>query len=215
MLALAIVLSVLVLLALLRFGVIIEYSGDGFNLWVKAGFLRFKLLDKEKKEKKKKPKKKKDKKDKKKSQTSLMPGSFSEFMNMLKAVKNTLGRLRRRLLIKRLTLHYTSAGDNPASTAIKYGAANAAFNTIVPFLERHFRIKRTDLMTSFDFISNEQRIYAKIIISIAVWEVFYVVFALFPILTASMKSKPGKKAGSGRTDINDRKDGNDDGKSAN
>ena len=204
MLALAITISLLILLALLRFGVIAEYSEDGFLLWAKAGFIKFLLMDKDKK---KKPKKEK----KKKKSISIKPGSLSMFMDMLRAVINALSRLKRRLLIKKLILYYTSAGDDPSKTAIIFGAANAAFGTITPILERNFRIKHQDYRASVDFNAKEQTIYVKASISIAVWEVFYIIFALFPIVTVLFKNRPKTK--SDITYSKDRKVGSDNGKS--
>jgi len=207
MLALAITISLLILLALLRFGVIVEYSEEGFLLWAKAGFLKFQLMGKDKK---KKPEKEK----KKKKAISIKPGNLSMFMDMLKAVINALSRLKRRLLIKRLILYYTSAGDDPSKTAVLFGAANAAFGTIIPILERNFRIKHRDLRASVDFNAKEQTIYAKASISIAVWEVFYILFALFPIITVLLKNRPKAKSDiTNSKDIKDRKVGSDNGKS--
>jgi len=141
-------------------------------------------------------------------------------MDMLKAVKNTLSRLKHRLLIKKLVLHYKSAGSNPYNTAIQFGAADAVFSTITPALERNFRIKHRDLRASFDFTTDIQAIYAEISISIAVWEVFYVLFALFPIITALFKSrsrpKNDKSSNNDKNelnDLNDRKVGSKNGKS--
>ena len=208
MLALAIIFTVLILIAFLRFGVIAEYSEEGIKLWAKAGFLKFELLKDNKKKKDKKKKKEKPKKP-----VNMKPGSFDDFMVILRSVKNALGRLKRRLLIKNLTLYYLSAGDDPADTAIRFGAVNAVFGAIIPVFERAFRIKHKDLRASADFDAKEQRIYAKIVISIAVWEVFYIVFALFPIIITLFKKKPDQKIVKSSKDIKDRKDGQDDGKS--
>ena len=209
MLALAITITALLLVALLRFGLIVEYDEAGFHMWVKVGFLRFHVHEERKKKIKTKQKEVKVK--------EMMPGRLSEFMDMLRAVSNSLSRLKRRLLIKQLTLHFTAAGNDPAKTAILFGAANAVFGTIEPVLERNFRIKRRDFGASADFITEEQRIYAKIIISIAVWEVFYVVFALFPIITAAFKSRPDTKSikmqQKSSISKNNRKDGENNGKS--
>ena len=189
MLALAITISVIVIIALLRFGVIAEYSDVGFKLWAKAGFIKFELLSGDKV---KKPKKKKEKPKKDINLKEMLPGSLNEFMSMLKTVQRSLGRLKRRLLIKQLTLYYTSAGEDPAATALLFGAANAVFGVIVPTIRNNFRIRRLDLRSWFDFCSAEQKIYAKIIISIAVWELFYTLFALFPLVTSIFKRKtPG------------------------
>ena len=212
MLAIAIIISSLVLLALLRFGIIVEYSDAGFESWLKVGFLRLRIGGKGdsdwldligkmfKKPKKKKPKEKK-------------PGDFQTFLNAIKAVKKALDRFRRRLLIKRLTLYYTSASDDPSKTAIGFGTANAVIGTIVPILERYFRIKKRDLGVFADYEETKPRIYAKIIISLAVWEVFYMAVALLPILTASVARKA--KSRKNTSDVTDRKDGHKDGESTN
>ena len=210
MLALAIVAAVIILIALLRFGVIVEYGEDGFHLWAKAGFLKFKLLDDDKE---KKPKKKKEKPKKERNLKDMMPGSLSEFTDAIKTVLNTLGRLKRRLLIKQLTLYYTSAGEDPANTAIQFGAANAVFGALIPKIKKHFRVKHLDLKTWFDFTSTEQKIYAKIIISIAVWEVLYVLFALLPLVTAAFKRKPAQAKKNDKEVTIDRKDGENNGES--
>ena len=212
MLALAITVSVIVLIALLRFGVIVEYGDDGFLLWLKAGFLKFRLLDDEKE---KKPKKKKDKPKKERDLKEMMPGSLSEFTSMVKTVLNALGRLKRRLLIKQLTIYYTSAGEDPANTALQFGAANAVFGALIPKIKKNFRVKRLDLRTWFDFTSTEQKIYAKVIISIAVWEIFYVLSALMPLITSAFKKRPGPVEKNMKTDIKERKDGEDNGESPN
>jgi len=205
MLALAIIVAILFLIAVLRFGVILEYSKAGFLLWATAGFLKFSILgeDKEKKPKKKKEKEKKP--------FDFKPGSLNDFLNIINAVKNALSRLKRKLLIKKLILYYTSAGDNPANTAIQFGAANAVFGAIIPVLERNFRIRRRDLKAAADFNAREQGIYAKISVSIAVWEVVYILFALFPIITALFKSNPRTR--NDKLDRKDRKVGSENGKS--
>jgi len=212
MLALAIVVTVIILIALLRFGVIVEYDSEGFKLWAKAGFLKFRLLDDDKEKKKKKKKKKKPKKER--NIKELLPGSLSGYMDAVKTVLNALSRLKRRLLIKQLTLYFTSAGEDPANTALQFGIANAAFGVLVPEIKKNFRVKRVDFKTWFDFTSTEQKIYSKIIISIAVWEVFYVLSALLPLITAVFKKKPTPDVSKKQTDIKERKDGEDNGESS-
>ncbi|MCL2820452.1 MAG: hypothetical protein FWD38_06440 [Oscillospiraceae bacterium] len=205
MLALAIIITVLVLISFLRFGVIVEYSKDGLRLWAKAGFLRFELLRKDKKKKQKKEKKK----DRK---VNIKPGSFKDFKDMIKALFEMMGRLKRRLLIKELTLYYVSGGDNPVSTAIKYGASNAVIAVLVTQIKKRFRVKKIDLKSWFDFSSPEQGIYAKVILSIAVWEVFYILFALKPVFAGMFRNaaKQGDKKRKNNSDINDAKDNSKD-----
>jgi len=208
MLALAITISALVLIALLRFGVIVDYSEAGFQLWASAGFLKFRLLDDHKKIK---PKKLKKPVKKVRKHLEMKPGSLSDFTVILKAVLNVFRRLKRRLLIKQLSLYYTSAGEDPAATALRFGAANAVFAAIVPGIKETFRVRRIDLRTWFDFNDNKQGIYAKIAVSLAVWEAVYISFALLPAITAVFKVKPGIEDKT--PDKNDRKDGQENGNS--
>jgi len=195
MLAFIIVIIVLILLALLRFGIVVEYGSSGFIIWLRIGFYDLLLTGDDKKpkkeKKKKKPRKKKQKSDR--NIKSMLPGSLSEFMDLLRHVSNMLSRFKRRLLIKKLIIYYLAAGDDPASTAIKYGAANTVFNIIMQIIDIHFRVKRIDLNAKVDFTTVAQRVYVNAVISIAVWEVFYAVFALFPILTSALKRRPGKQ----------------------
>jgi len=196
MLALAIVFAVILILALLRFGASAEYSSDGFTVVAHVGPLSFRVLPgKEKPVKKVKAKKEPKPKEKEKK-----PGSLKDFLNMLPAIKNTLSRLRRRLLIKRLTIHFTAAGEDAAATALSYGAANAVFGAITPILENNLRIRRRDFQAFADFQAVEQGIYVNAAISIAVWEVVYIALALLPILRISSASK-----------TNDRKVGKENG----
>jgi hypothetical protein len=202
MLVAAIILSALVLLALLRFGLIIEYCEAGFGMWYKIGFVKLKLLDKiELKRAKRKVAKKKT------------PGDLKTFLETLKASKNMLARLKRRLLINKLILHYTSASEDAAKTAIGFGAANAVFGAIIPVLERSFKIKRRDLRVMVNYEAKKPMIYAKVAVSLAVWEGIYIIFALLPAFSARAASSP--KTRSEKAFVNTRKDGPEYGKQTN
>ena len=176
MTALAIISAVIILIALLRIRVTAEYSEEGFEVTSRIG--PFKLLGRERRKAKIKKKRKEKRKE-------IRAGGKAAFMDILNAVKKTLSRLRRKLLIKQLTLHYTAAGEDPVKTAMYYGSANAAFGIIIPVLEENFRIRRRELSASADFGADKPGIYAKVIISMAVWEAIYVLTALLPVLLPS------------------------------
>lgn len=206
MLALAIVIAVLVLIALLRFGVSVLYSSDG--LLVKAFAGPFSLLvyprkEKQKKEtekdgrkkrgEKKRLKKEKGKKEKEKKEKEKKPGGLQSFLEILSVVKTALSRFRRRLLIKRLTLYVTAANDDPFKTAMMFGGANAAFGAIIPVLDKLFRIKRRDLQAFVDFTDPKPRVYLEAAFSLALWETVYIAVALLPLILK--KQKPDGSAG--------------------
>ncbi|MCL2226959.1 MAG: DUF2953 domain-containing protein [Oscillospiraceae bacterium] len=186
MIALGIIVAALLIIALIRFGVSVEYSSEGIVAFARAGFLRFKLFPQDKK------RVKKDKPEKK------FGGSVSNFFEMVPPIRSTLSRIRRRLLIKKLTIHFTSAGEDASKTAMAYGAANAAIGMLTPILENNFRIRRRNFSVSSDFLEQQQSIYVNAAFSLAVWEAVYIVFALFPLIKILFKSKPVKKRWKGR-----------------
>jgi len=222
MITLAIIIAILILFALLRFGVSAEYSAEGFILKVQAGPLSIRVFpQKEKTEKakikaeerarKSKLRKAKKKEKAKKKTVEKKPGSLKDFFVILSAAKNMLSRVKRRLLIKKLTIYFTSAGDDPSKTALLYGAANAVFGSITPVLENNFRIKKRDFQAFADFLTQEQSIYLNAAISLAVWEAVYIVFALFPVIKVFAKRVATQKT----SVVTDGKDGEKDGQAPN
>ena len=207
MTALAIIIAILVLIALLRLGVSAEYGADGFAVSATAGPFSVPLFPRKekpgkagKKALKKAKAKKKKKKEKPKKER---PGGLDAFLAMVPPIKKALSRVKRRLLIKKLTIHYTAAGDDPAMAALYSGAANAAFGALAPILDNNLRIKSRDMRARADFISGEQAIYVNAAISMAVWEAVYIAFAMLPLLLGSARKK---------TEATERKEGKKDGK---
>jgi len=211
MVTFAIVIIIITLIALLRFGVSAEYSEDGFTLTARAGPASLRLMPreadpvKEKKKELRRAEKKRKRAEKEKQRGEPIKkkgGALRAFIDMVPVVNNTLSRVRRRLLIKKLTIHYTAAGDDPFNTAMSYGAANAVFSAITPVLENSFRIKRRDFSAYADFQADQQTIYVNAAFSLAVWEAAYIAAALFPIIiihlrrpTVSTVRKEGKDNG--------------------
>lgn len=210
MLTIAIILAVLILIALLRFGVSVEYGEDGITAVATAGPFFIRIFprkdkpdkvsgEKAKRRAEKKAKKKADKKTRKEEKSrkkkkeeepeEKKAGGFEYFLVILSSAKTTLGRLRRRLLIKRLTIRFIAGNEDAAKAAMAFGAASAVAGVIVPVLEKNFRIRRRDFRTSADFCAVKPKIYINAAISLAVWEALYIVFALLPILTKRTKKK--------------------------
>ena len=205
MLVLAIIISflisVLILLALLRYGLIVEYSNGGYEIWFRIGFI--KILSTGEGTLKARIKKK---------LKEMKLERFEEFLEVIKAVLKAFGRLRRRLRINQLTVYYTSASDDPSEAAIEFGAANAIIGAIVPVLEKYFRIKHRDLRVRADFKATAPEIYVKVDVSLSTWEVFYILFALFSIEPALAERRLKSKRGMlDENDIKERKDGQNNG----
>lgn len=166
MIAAAIVLSVLLLLCFLRFGIIIEYGSNGFTAVAYIGFLKKKIypFKQEKREKRKE----------RDAQTEKKAGKLKQLKSQLTAICEALSRLRRKLRIKELTIYYMAAGADPAAAAMCFGAASIAYGFITALLENNFNIDDRDFRASVDFNAAEPYVYLKARLSLAVWEVFYV-----------------------------------------
>jgi hypothetical protein len=190
MIALAGLFAVLLLLALLRVGVTAEYGADGLKLRAFAGPVRINLLRGTRKSKK--PKKAEKAKKQKKEKSEKKPGGAMDFRATLPAFLETLGRFKRKLTVKRLTVHYTAAGDDAYSTSLTFGGASVGLGFLTPILENNFKVKRRDFQTSADFTAQEAYIYVNAAISLAVWEIFYIAAAILP---AFLKSRGQKTDG--------------------
>ena len=189
MITLLIILGIILIILLLRFGVAVKYDDNGLRVWVRMGFISLLVypVKEHKIKKKKKVKKRKE---------IMKPGNLDELLQILKPIKNSMSRLKRKLLIKRLKITYIAGGNDPSLIAMSYGTANAVFGVIVPMLEENFRIKYRDINLSADFESEKQKIFLDIVISMAVWESIYVVIALFPILLIKSPDKTNNQKNS-------------------
>ena len=210
----AIILAVLVILALMRFGVSAEYGEDGFLLTARAGFIKIRVFPRKEKPKKVRKPAKTAEKAQKKPEKKKKPGRLKPLQDMLPSIKTALSRLRRRILIKNLVIYYTAAGTDPVKTAMSFGGASAVFGTVTAGLERSFRIKRRDLRAFADFETDEPGIYVNAAISLAVWEAVYILIAIVPAFVGGKKSTSGKdEVQNGRKTPDKRADGNDNAKS--
>ena len=193
MVALAIVLAVLILLALLRLGVFAQYSEEGFLLRIIAGPLRFTVIPKKpgKTGKEKPPKKKKEKEEKPPKEKK--GGPIELLKKYVPPVIDTLGRLRRKLRIDMLTVHFTSAAEDPFDAAMNFGRVSAAEGALIPLLENAFNIKRRDIGTGISFDGGGDKIYLEAKLTLALWEIIYIACGMLPALKrANTESKDRK-----------------------
>ncbi|UOO36901.1 hypothetical protein IZU99_06325 [Oscillospiraceae bacterium CM] len=192
MLALLLIPVILLLLAILRLGAEVVYGADGFSVRVFIGpaIINVNPPQTPKKKPKKKPK------EKTTPEKKQMPGRAALLKEVLPTVAEALGRLKRRLLIKELTIFYEAASGNPAETALLFGASSVGFGFLIPILENNFKIRRRDFRSSFSFDSSEPYIYVKARLSLAVWEVIYIAFnPALALLKSGIHEKGGLKHG--------------------
>ena len=166
----AILALLIALLALLRLRLTGVYGEKGASLTVGLGSLSVLRIPRPKGEEedpaaKKRPKKKKKEKEDKKD--SGKGGPEPGFRKELQIIGRLLGKLKRRLRIDELTLRYLSAGDDPAMTALAFGAANAAAAALARAVESMFRVRKRDVRAAVSFTEDQPRVFARVQLSIS------------------------------------------------
>lgn len=215
LIVIGIILLIFFLIAIIPVGVRVGYDKSGFSLDVIAAFVKIGILPpKEKKPKsEEKPKEKKPKEEKteekpEEEKPEEKPGEKSEHdlggtvelaMTALRAVGDTLTRLRRKLTVDYIRLQYTSNCDDPADAAINYGRAVAAINGLSPFVSKFLRIKKRDYTVLVGFDGSGDKVLLDAQITIRIWEIIYVALGLAPVIKAYLKwSKSGKGKDNGQ-----------------
>ena len=165
MIALCIIMAVLlviVIILLIPVGAEAEYDRPGATVWLRIGGIRKTLYPRPPKpEGEEKPKKEKKKKEKpEKAAEPKKGGTLQLIMQLIPVGIEALGRFKRGLIIKKLTLCFCFGGDDPAKVAMSFGGASAGAGLIVPMLQRNFRIKEIDVQNGVDFTSAETTVYA-------------------------------------------------------
>lgn len=198
------------LIATLRVGASATLEEGVFSLTVLAGPVKLKLLPKGEKKPakpgkekpgKKAKKQKKPKEEKETGEKKPKPKieiSFELISTVLSAVGELLGRLRRKIRIDRLTVHYTAASDDPAKAAMTFGYASAGVNALMPAVENIFRVKERDVGVSVAFDTDESKIYLDAQLTLAIWEILYIVLAVWPPVKAIL----GQMTNKGKVDKN-------------
>ncbi len=188
MAVLTIILLVLALILLLPVGADACVNNSGGYIKIKAGPVSFRLpqfSDKIKKSKTKKDRKTKadneaeiGKKKRHKSPT------VKDLFPIIKMGLHALGRFRRRLCVDLLEVNLICGGSDPYNTAISYGYISAAAGALLPFADRAFKIREKKINIDVDFDSGCFVYYARLILTIQVWEVISIAFAFLYEFTA-------------------------------
>ena len=181
MIVLFVILAILVIVAILRLGVNVRYDEEGLFVSVFAGPVRITVIPRKKKDPDSKKKKKKEmpKEAEEEEEEKKKGGTVRKLLDIISAVSECLRRFRKRLLVNELTLRYCAAGGpDPAKAAMSYGYINAAAGIVSGPLDMLFRIKKKDISTSVDFSAEEPLVFAKLKLSLSVWEILYIAAGL-------------------------------------
>lgn len=177
MIALAVILSLLLLILLLPVGVKLRYEENGTTLSALFGLLTIRLLPrkrskKPKEKEKKQPTKAGHWKESKKQTPATLGGKLSGLLPFVRMAVELLGDFRRRLRLK-YQIRVTVGGSDPADTAKNYGTAWAAVGMATPLLQGAFRVKSQDVTVHCDFLSEELRAAAELKVTIRVGQVLW------------------------------------------
>ena len=188
MTGLLIALGVLIAIGFIPTGVYAKYDED-LTVFLTVLGIRIPLFPAKKTEKlRQSHSPEKPKKEKKKF--SFPPRAALE--EYLRLFLELLGKLRRKILIRHLTVHAVFGGDE-ADAALNYGRAWAAIGTVMPLLEACFRIEKRDVGA---FLSKEEsslRLYAEACATLTVGQVLHIALhALVRFLKIYKSNQPEK-----------------------
>jgi hypothetical protein len=176
MIALLIVIGLLVLLCLLPVGARVVYDHAGAKVLLLIGPFSASLYPRTAKEPKKKKKSKKETPPKEPKEKEPLGGKLPLFRQLLSLGLEALECLRRKLILKNLTVCLTvgGQGEDPAGSAFTYGRAWAAVGALIPVLENSFKIRKRDIRVNIDFTSSETVIYADGSILLRVGDILWI-----------------------------------------
>lgn len=195
-------------LLLTRVGVTATYSEEGVELLAHFGLLHLRVYprpekspeEKEKAEerraRRKKAKEEKKKKKKKTEPEEKKGGTVKEILRLLPIIFDALGRLRRKLTINVLTLHFLAAGEDPFQTAMTFGRVSAGAGVLLPLLENAFTVKQRDIRTAVSFTETENRVYIRAKLTLAIGSILKIgLIFLMRYLQSDKKDAAGGRQG--------------------
>ena len=204
-----IILGVLVVLItainLIPLGVDVSFIDDKLRLSAKAAGVRLQLIPKppEKEEKPKKEKKPKEKKEKppkeekpaSKEKKGLPLGlTLDDVLEIVKKVLHHLNRFKHKFCVDNFLLHFTASEVDPYYTAMTYAYVNEVLCILAPMCRRSFKVKKSDVSTDLDFMSNRFRLDIALEMSIRIGQIVGLVFAIaFAALGVVLKAKSRQK----------------------
>ncbi len=209
MILLYILLGVLALLALILLSsASAEVKvADDFTTTVKFWFLKLTFPSKKPKKGKNKPKTEADVKEEKAKEKK--PGfikkmidekgvtsAIGELFAVLKSILTEFGRLTKHIRIKRFKLFVNVATEDPALTAVEYGAVCTVVFPAVRFVEDNTKLnrKKTEVFVNSDFISGQSKIEidAKVKIRV-IFLLCFAIKALIQLVKLKLNNQPSKQ----------------------
>ena len=212
MIFLIVLLILILLIFFVPYGVDVSYEGGVFELRAKAGpfrvriFPRKPLTEEQKAEKKSKREKKKTQKKDDNETLKVKPKKKLDLdfiLALLKMGAHAIRRFFKSFSIDFFKLHYTAAGSDPYQTAMQYGYACDAAETLPVLLGDVIHVRRHDVEISSDFLTDQQSIDVRLVVSLQLYKIVHVAIAFgVEFILWKIKDRREKKAAA----VSERKD---------
>jgi len=109
-----------------------------------------------------------------------------------------LGRLRKKILIRNLTLHAIFGGEDAADSALNYGRAWAAIGVVMPLLERCFRIQKRDVGAFQGEGEKTFRLYAEAAATLRVSQILHIALLALVRFLKIYRNNDSKEGGASK-----------------
>lgn len=116
--------------------------------------------------------------------------SLSDWLEVLEAVLKAIGRIVSGLKVPIFKLRLTISDPNPYNTVMKYNAAMSAMCSILPYMDKTFKVKDREIALDTDFDAEKTRfsLQLKSFVRLGVL-IFAAITALFSILYIIIKHR--------------------------
>ncbi len=192
------VLSILAALLWLPVGVRVVYGDAGAVVRLMLGQLGIQIYPRKKRHKVKKKKKDRKQKANAKPKREMTDGekhpqpayTKQEILEFVKVISQFAGKLKKKLVIPKLTLHVTFGGEDAGEIALNYGRAWALLGLIIPVLENSFTIKNRDIQALCDYAEKTMKVQLEFWARIRIGQVWKLsLCAAVQIIQIYMKKK--------------------------
>lgn len=164
MIPVVIVGGILALLLFLPARLLLRYDSGGLWIQLRFGLVRWRLVpQKQKKKAKKNAEKPAPHSQQKPEKKSADLSTLRVYLPLLRELTQAV---RRRLVLRRVDLIIRLAADDPCDLAVQYGQAQAILGSMIPLLERAFRIRKRNIGAACDFTAEETSFFCYLDVAI-------------------------------------------------
>ena len=208
MIAWAIVLLVFLIVGMIRVGIHLGYEERTLRLELLISKLRFVLIGQESKNKNRKKKSKQEKTQNQKQKTKTKENAshtkkgnllenpwIQALMDYWRDILALVGRVLKTPTLDVLRIQLWVGGGDSEKCAMTYGRICAVLGAVLPVVENTFGIKKRQIEVSCCYDRDRIDVSAEIAITVRVYEVFVLVFALLGLgIRILIQARKYKKA---------------------